>query len=432
MLIADAKTDAKMDALANAAREIAQLKAQIAQLEKTVDGLLAQRLAGQDGPLADVVTADPVGDEHTAWDTEPGPQDIADDAEATAMSAEALHDDFVWPTDGDEVASHDEMRLVATNDAIIFGDVQTAGDSEAQDQPLKLIHGSLPDAVRNLICRPAPEALTSNDDLTLIKGVSAEVGLELAARNLNSFDAIAELDPETIATLKSEVSGAETLHRNGWIEQAAILRKGELTKYAQDRVKGEEPACEAETATDDVIDAAGAEGPVAIETTPEREPLTCTDAGTCQNACAACTSTDHEANEAWPTKLVTDPGDGSSVALSRDADELPRTIQISVEDCELLKSSAAPTSFLPMGAKDAGFAIQKIAHTPPPQPRDHGHGRALAVSLVASGVIVLGATLFGGLKLDATVSKLLHADVCKVTGLTAFPETCKIASSKLL
>lgn len=374
MLVADAETNPYFKELSAAAKEIAELKNKVTKLERLIDGIVAQHLAGAEPMMCvagEVDSVDAPVDIPFPTEDELGVSALACAYPAAACPAECSADN--------EQCTHPSHCERPALDA--------APDTEA---------GTLPAAVRSLICRPTKAALTATDDLTLIKGIDCTTALELAALDLNQFGKIATLDAQGVADLQAAVDQASQIHKDNWIEQAALLADGNLTSYARevtDTRDGESTentdAIQAETI--DVLEAAASEIQV--------DPLFEFDA------------------------LSNDTAESTLQDLAQR--DLPRAISIEWPATSLMHTPDNTTSFIPMAAADAGFAVKKIAHVTPSKSRDRGNLRALTASLAAAAVVYIVSANAGLISFDMSLAQVIQTDVCQLSGLSAFPDACK-------
>lgn len=80
------------------------------------------------------------------------------------------------------------------------------------------------------------------DDLTLIRGIDAQTARHLAVRGVTRFATIAGWTAADVAVMTGEMIAARRISREGWIEQAAVLARGDSTSYSR-RVAAGELAC---------------------------------------------------------------------------------------------------------------------------------------------------------------------------------------------
>lgn len=398
MLVADANANPYFKELCDAAKEIAELKAQIARLEKVVDGVLAQHLAGQEPSVGMMSAPDaPLHSENV----ETFQQDDTDQVDG----AFAYHDDVVYSADEDESCDTD-ISQSASHDSESTADCETLNDQTAatsgETDPQPLPSGSLPNALRSLICRPLKPVFESPDDLTLIKGIDCAMALQLAGHGISSFQDISELDTEKIANLCADIPEAERIYKDVWIAQATLLADGKLTTFAR-QMNEERNVEEAEfTLKPDVI-------PLDILSDDTTRDIT-------ESEIILDDKIDVEG-------MIKDQASAMIEELSMR--DLPRTIVIERPMTTLVRTGENVTSFIPMAAKDAGFAVQKIVHSAPHRTRDFGNIRALAASLVAAAVIYAATTTSGVAGLDGNVVQIMQTDVCKLASWSSYPDACK-------
>lgn len=128
------------------------------------------------------------------------------------------------------------------------------------------------------------------DDLTLIKGIDAELKGGLNELGVRSFEQIATLNSREVGFLQSKLGFTSELNEAGWIEQAKILAAGGITAFAGSMM-GQEQSGTAETIEQpqivgadveqgsvvqepdapDAVETAEAEDLAARETSDERE-----------------------------------------------------------------------------------------------------------------------------------------------------------------
>lgn len=415
MLVADENTNPYFQELCDAAKEIAELKAQISRLEKMVDGVLAQHLAGQDQLPAAIIAPDvplQVADHETDLaefdsndhtDVDPDHYELTPDEvepNAEIFVAQDESEDWDVQPDHDMVAddSVDQDPAIEAEDGPAAEAIATT-DSDVLTSPAT---GSLPSALRSLICRPLTTALSSPDDLTLIKGIDCATALELAAHGLSRFEDIAALDAAKIEDLRAAVAHSERLHKDVWIEQAAVLAKGNLTTFA--RQTRENRQVEDTTFT----------------LKPELIPF---EHGPTDDA------PDFTASEIIvDEKMIFDSfvvDQATAVLNDLATRDMPRQMRIDRQLADIRCCKEGETSFLPMAATDAGFAVEKIAHVPPRPERDFGNVRALAASLSAAAVIYIATSTSGILSFDMSVAQMMQTDVCALTSWSSYPDACK-------
>jgi len=433
MLVADDHTNPCFQELCDAAKEIAELKAQISRLEKLVDGVLAQHLAGQneipaalhapDAPL-DITSHetdginDTIDRDHTKNDGDAFAGDLLNshsdvsDVDNTAILDDTVIDNWNYSfddgADTSDEPSHDEadpeLHLAAEDESVVEHAI--IADNSAAVLPTT---GSLPSALRSLICRPLKSALTSPDDLTLIEGIDCATALELTAFGLSTFEDIADLDAQKIEELRATVTGSKHLHKQGWIAQAAILATGDLTAFA--RQTRENRAVE--------------------DTTFTLKP----------ELIAIDSVTEDKAPDFTASEIILDEKisfdqlqvDQAACVLNELAiRNMPRQMYIDRQLADIMCCKDERPSFLPMAATDAGFAIEKIAHTAPKATRDFGNMRALVASLGAAAVIYIATATSGVLSFDTSVAQLMETDVCALTSWSSYPDACKQILGRVL
>lgn len=84
---------------------------------------------------------------------------------------------------------------------------------------------------------PPPEPRPP-DDLRLICNLPEHVAERLGALGVTRFEQIAAFDADDVATLSVDCALGERINREGWLEQAAALASGRLTKAAKRRLSG--------------------------------------------------------------------------------------------------------------------------------------------------------------------------------------------------
>ena len=386
MLVSDTESNPYFNELCEAAQQIAALKAQISKLEKFVDSVLAQHLAGQQPDCAPIPHSaqnpdvDDIEHDHsersTAPDSKAEPQ-LETDLDIATCPAFDIDEDI----DDDDVV-YDETSVIDDEPVIENTDLEACKDAPTP------ITGSLPTAVRSLICRPSKEALTSQDDLTLIRGIDCALALQLAAQDLSRFDDIAELNAGKIQELVVHVHPAHRIHKDGWIEQAAILADGQLTAYAREIL-------EARKAGD-------------------------ADAGETPQAC-----TDDPAEDALISVLDDDGGDEKIDINALDLIELPRVMHIERPAFEYGHLDANAKPFYPTAEELAALQTQALAQATHHSTRDYGNLRAIAASLVATAAIFSASSTVGLVDFSVDFAGLVQADMCQLSGLSMFPDVCK-------
>lgn len=419
MFAADDQTNPYFNELLEAAKEIAELKAQIGRLEKVIDGVLAQHLAGQEpvrslvtppdvpidfhdfAPVAtlpdkfgDVSAGEPTADNQSADDREDESLSVVD---LNCVSECEAHE---CSADGQDIEC--DLRCDVTDEHITKDDLEADAGTHS---------GALPKALKSLICNPPKSLSNSPDDLTLIKGIDCAIALQLAANNKSRFEDIANLKRDDIDQLTCAIFGAGALHKQGWIEQAAVLASGSLTLYARE-------ARESRTA----------ETP-SFALTPE---IIAIDA-----------KSGHDVKEAVTSEIIFDDKidfsgfqlDQATATLNDLATrDMPRTMHIEWSELESETGGAETSSFLPMAASDAGFAVQKIIHVPNCPTRDYGNLRALGVSVAAAALIYIATATTGAVKFNhGALVQIMHTDVCKMASWpSSYPDTCKLLLGDVL
>lgn len=77
------------------------------------------------------------------------------------------------------------------------------------------------------------------DDLTLIRGIDASTARHLVVRGVTSFAQITAWTAADVAAMTGEMIAPRRISREGWIEQAAALARGDTTHYARRVANGE-------------------------------------------------------------------------------------------------------------------------------------------------------------------------------------------------
>ncbi len=428
MLVADDQANPYFKELYDAANEIAKLKAQITRLEKVVDGVLAQHLAGQE-PGAGLMIAPDVpmlNDPHLDEQGDDAFYDAFDDHDQDLAVTEATDVDCQVDCEHDTIqtdlasveehfAEHDIISDDVPNDAC-SDDLSPTADETAHnktasqiDAPLRT--SSLPNALRSLICNPTKSALTPPDDLTLIKGIDCATALQLAANDTSRFQDIANLNREAIEKLTATIDGADRLHKQGWIEQAAMLAKGSLSTYARQTQDDRASKDTTFTLKPDLI-------------TLERASF-------------------DEAKDATKSEIIVDDKidfnvlklDQAAATLNELAmRDMPRTIHIERPNTGLMPAKDGTSLFFPMAAQDAGFAVKKIAHVAKRPARDYGNRRALSASLAATAAIIyVASTTTGAMNFNDNIVQLMQTDVCKLANWSSsYPDACRLILGNVL
>lgn len=391
MLVTDETANPYLEELSAAAAQIAELKHKIAKLEKMVDGIMALHLAGAAVPLAP-------GDDALRHQ----PDNANTGEEACAAIAQC--DDVRVDDTSDDGSGTQTTKADACDDDSACPDKPTP---HAADDTPKLPSGTLPTAVRSLICYPPASVLTATDDLTLIKGIDCATALELAAQDIASFQALADLDANAVACLKTNVSGADAIHQDGWIEQAAILASDTETLHAQ-TVKQQRRQ---KTKPADVCDQAGLQS----------DTITHEAAGRPIDASFSQLILDR------PVAAASNAGSHAEALLETLSGlDLPREINIERPMTTLMRLPRAGASFIPEvdTAKANNVATIPGAAMSKETP-DRGNLRAFAASLVATAVIYAATIAPGNEFFQFGIARVFNADVCQLTGLSAFPDACK-------
>lgn len=387
MFAADDLAGPHLSVVADAAKEIAELKAKIAKLEKLIDGVMAHHLS----------SAEPMP---VAVDGTDGFDVSCDDLPPTVA---AITSSSFAPTLADDISPIAEPASATSNASDDTSEIGDTEDDLIVSSAAAPNYDALPSSVLSLICRPTKTALASTDDLTLIATVDAFTALELAAHGANRFEDIANLDAQSVAEIMQKIPGTERLLEDNWIEQAAVLASGELTAYACDTLE--------QRAEKDGPPEVREEQPTYFPKAGGRSPLTLLDR---KPTLAKALTSDIPFEIAAETALKN--------LTERD---LPRTMAIARPMTDALLTPENEASFLPMAASDAGFAVKKIQHRVAPAPKDHGNVRALAASLTAAAAIVVGSFLADGAGFGLDPSQIMRADVCQMVSQAALSETCK-------
>jgi predicted flap endonuclease-1-like 5' DNA nuclease len=87
-----------------------------------------------------------------------------------------------------------------------------------------------------------PKAVPQADDLTLIDGLPQYVADRLYVLGITRFSEISAFDADDVATLSIDCDLGNQINRQGWLEQAAVLASGQMTKAASRKRRGE-PLC---------------------------------------------------------------------------------------------------------------------------------------------------------------------------------------------
>jgi len=87
-------------------------------------------------------------------------------------------------------------------------------------------------SVAAMVVKPEP-----GDDLTLIRGIDDGIRSRLAGQGISKFAEIAAWRAEDVARIASAIglSGRGRIAAENWIEQAQVLAKGGMTRYAKER-----------------------------------------------------------------------------------------------------------------------------------------------------------------------------------------------------
>jgi predicted flap endonuclease-1-like 5' DNA nuclease len=88
------------------------------------------------------------------------------------------------------------------------------------------------------ILLPAAEP-ASAEDLTLIRGIDADVQARLNGLGIRRFADIADWKPQDVARISDRLGFKGRIEQENWIEQAQILAKGGETLYARRKLRGE-------------------------------------------------------------------------------------------------------------------------------------------------------------------------------------------------
>ena len=376
MLVPDTEKRPYFEDLCNAANQIAALKAQISKLEKVVDAAMAQHLAGQQPDY---------GMSSALLEDQPEPVAPAPDAsitDANITDADAT-DENIDETLGFEPESED-------HDDIETSEV-TAPAQEAHPTAEVAHFGALPSAVKSLICNPLlhtaaeQDAAAGQDDLTLIRGIDHDTAQLLAESKLTSFRDISELDRTAIDQLSDQMDQPHSIHRDGWIEQAAILADGETTAFSRQTLEARE--LETRETGDEIEDQADVTEILEFEN--------------------AAVTTDEE---------ISDTQDD---AIEEIEEIFPRIINI-----DLSHIRTGTPNFVPSVEMRYRPHVQRIIHQTPKQVRDFSSFRAIAASLIATAVIFGATTATDSVELSSNISTLIHDNICQMTGLAMFPDVC--------
>lgn len=101
-----------------------------------------------------------------------------------------------------------------------------AGGSTGQGSVAAMV--SYPAAAPGPVAKPA-------DDLTMIRGIDETLQRQLATIAVTRFEDIAAWRAGDVAAVNSQFRLNGRIARENWVEQAQMLAKGQLTKYARDR-----------------------------------------------------------------------------------------------------------------------------------------------------------------------------------------------------
>lgn len=421
MLALGPDTEPYFKELCEAASQIAALKAQVAKLEKAIDSVLAHHLAGQHlpghqtTPIAPVAPDVPVvaSDDDTANETFDTTARTGSERRANEEGAHCTH-----PQERDDDAS---FAAIDNDDTDVEVD-RKSSTRYPETQPLR--SGSLPSAVRTLICRPAPGVFSEPDDLLLIKGIDCAMALELAARGYSKFEDIANLKHREIGELKASLEGADAIHKESWIEQAAILANGGDTKFARQRL----------ALSSDAYDALWSDTVSGQQRDPkfsdDSDSSHTDDVHVSDDVAAEIPSLDTFqdsdivlTDEPMLSGFDNNPVDTALAEIA--AQEMPRNITISRPMTTVMRSGDIKP-FLPVFDGDALDVIQTIqAPVANLQSNDHGNLKAMAASLAATFVVVIAGTTMGIVTLPTSLAHISPTDICQVSGLASFPDACR-------
>jgi predicted flap endonuclease-1-like 5' DNA nuclease len=85
---------------------------------------------------------------------------------------------------------------------------------------------------------PASAAITvMPDDLTLVRGIDEALAGRLAHHGITRFAELAGLPAAAVRQLTADAEIGDAIHRDGWIEQAAVLAAGRATRFAERRLR---------------------------------------------------------------------------------------------------------------------------------------------------------------------------------------------------
>jgi predicted flap endonuclease-1-like 5' DNA nuclease len=87
-----------------------------------------------------------------------------------------------------------------------------------------------------------PKAVPPADELTLIDGLPQYVADRLYVLGITRFSEISAFDADDVAALSIDCSLGNQINQQGWLEQAAVLASGQMTKAAS-RIRRGEPLC---------------------------------------------------------------------------------------------------------------------------------------------------------------------------------------------
>jgi predicted flap endonuclease-1-like 5' DNA nuclease len=121
-------------------------------------------------------------------------------------------------------------NIIAFPASLTTSSIDSAEQCGAQSTTCEVV--PLPRALRTLLLNPPLRPAQRTDDLTLIKGIDSDQAALLANEGFTRYADIADLTSEAVKDLSAQFALEDSINRQNWIEQAAILAKGKRTAFA--------------------------------------------------------------------------------------------------------------------------------------------------------------------------------------------------------
>ncbi len=195
--------------------EVPDIPKPLPQLVAGAASAILARVADRNGPQ-------PVTDEASAADSESGPSVASSKSEPQVAPFTPLEQFAKHPSPG-VLALEINAALEAIRPTLAKTTASFPVAREPDPPSADAVEAPAP-------AEAAPPAAA--DDLTLIRNMPARVAIRLEELGIRRFADIADFDADDVAALSVDCGLGDQINKECWIEQAAILASGRMTKAA--------------------------------------------------------------------------------------------------------------------------------------------------------------------------------------------------------